>query len=141
MKNDKMKMQYRVNEQIRSREVRIVGDDIESCVMPIAKALQLAEQKGLDLVEISPNAEPPVCRLIDYSKFLYQQKKKQKEQNAPVRIANKYEVNDVPKSQKDFMRDVEDKGIDVDNPAQFYIRGGTFLTTTDYANLHQSEEC
>lgn len=72
-------MQYRINEQIRSREVRIVGDDIESCVMPTAKALQLAEQKGLDLVEISPNAEPPVCRLIDYSKFLYQQKKKQKE--------------------------------------------------------------
>ena len=75
MKNDKMKVQYRINEQIRSREVRIVGDDVESVVMPTIKALQLAEQKGLDLVEISPNAEPPVCRLIDYSKFLYQQKK------------------------------------------------------------------
>lgn len=79
MKNDKMKVQYRINEQIRSREVRIVGDDVESVVMPTIKALQLAEQKGLDLVEISPNAEPPVCRLIDYSKFLYQQKKRQKE--------------------------------------------------------------
>lgn len=82
MKNDKMKMQYRVNEQIRSREVRIVGDDVESVVMPVSKALQLAEQKGLDLVEISPNAAPPVCRLIDYSKFLYQQKKRQKELKA-----------------------------------------------------------
>ena len=82
MKNDKMKMQYRVNEQIRSREVRIVGDDIEAAVMPTHKALQLAEQKGLDLVEISPNAVPPVCRLIDYSKFLYQQKKRQKELKA-----------------------------------------------------------
>lgn len=82
MKNDKMKMQYRVNEQIRSREVRIVGDDVESVVMPVSKALQLAEQKGLDLVEISPNAVPPVCRLIDYSKFLYQQKKRQKELKA-----------------------------------------------------------
>lgn len=82
MKNDKMKMQYRVNEQIRSREVRIVGDDVESVVMPVNKALQLAEQKGLDLVEISPNAVPPVCRLIDYSKFLYQQKKRQKELKA-----------------------------------------------------------
>ncbi len=74
-----MKMQYRVNEQIRAHEVRIVGDDIESVVMPLTRALQLAEQKGADLVEISPNAEPPVCRIIDYSKFLYQQKKRQKE--------------------------------------------------------------
>ena len=82
MKNDKMKFQYRVNGQIRSREVRIVGDDVESVVVPIGKALQMAEQKGLDLVEISPNATPPVCRLIDYSKFLYQQKKRQKELKA-----------------------------------------------------------
>ncbi len=74
-----MKQQYRVNEQIRVREVRIVGDDVESVVLPTSKALQMAEQKGVDLVEISPNAQPPVCRLIDYSKFLYQQKKKQKE--------------------------------------------------------------
>jgi len=82
MKNDRMKFQYRTNEQIRSREVRIVGDDIEATVMPTYKALQLAEQRGLDLVEISPNAAPPVCRLIDYSKFLYQQKKRQKELKA-----------------------------------------------------------
>lgn len=77
-----MKVQYRVNEQIHAREVRIVGDDTETQVMPIAKALQIAERKGLDLVEISPNAVPPVCRLIDYSKFLYQQKKRQKEMKA-----------------------------------------------------------
>ncbi len=82
MKNDKLKQQYRINEQIRAREVRIVGDDVEAVVLPTYKALQLAEQKGLDLVEISPNAEPPVCRLIDYSKFLYQQKKRQKEMKA-----------------------------------------------------------
>ena len=79
MKNDKMKAQHRINSQIRAREVRIVGDDVESTVMATRDALKLAEQKGVDLVEISPNAEPPVCRLIDYSKFLYQQKKKQKE--------------------------------------------------------------
>ena len=77
-----MKFQYRVNGQIRAREVRIVGDDVESVVMPTSKALQMAEQKGLDLVEISPNAQPPVCRMIDYSKFLYQQKKRQKELKA-----------------------------------------------------------
>ena len=79
MKKPTLKQQYRVNEQIRVREVRIVGDDIESCVISISKALQMAEQRGVDLVEISPNAEPPVCRLIDYSKFIYQQKKHQKE--------------------------------------------------------------
>ena len=78
MKNDKMKNQYRVNEQIHVREVRVVGED-GSEVMPTRKALDLARQQGVDLVEISPNAQPPVCRLIDYSKFLYQQKKRQKE--------------------------------------------------------------
>lgn len=82
MKNDNLKNQYRVNEQIRVSEVRIVGDDIESMVVPTAKALRLAEEKGVDLVEISPSAVPPVCRLIEYSKFLYQQKKRQKEQKA-----------------------------------------------------------
>ncbi|MDD6505821.1 MAG: translation initiation factor IF-3 [Prevotellaceae bacterium] len=78
MKNDKMKNQYRVNEQIHVREVRVVGED-GSEVMPTRKALDLARQQGVDLVEISPNAQPPVCRLIDYSQFLYQQKKRQKE--------------------------------------------------------------
>ena len=82
MKNDNLKNQYRVNEQIRAAEVRIVGDDIESVVMPTYKALALAEEKELDLVEISPTANPPVCRLIEYSKFLYQMKKRQKEQKA-----------------------------------------------------------
>ena len=79
MKVDKNKQQHRINEQIRAREVRIVGDGIESTVLPLREALQLAEEKEVDLVEISPTAVPPVCRLIDYSKFLYQQKKKQKE--------------------------------------------------------------
>ena len=78
MKNDKMKMKYRVNEQIRVREVRVVSDDGAE-VMPTRKALELAQKEGVDLVEISPNAQPPVCRIIDYSKFLYQQKKHQKE--------------------------------------------------------------
>ncbi len=80
MKKPNLKQQYRVNEQIRGvRDVRIVGDDIESSVVSVSRALQIAEQMGVDLVEISPNAEPPVCRLIDYSKFIYQQKKHQKE--------------------------------------------------------------
>ena len=73
-----MKNQYRVNEQIRVREVRVVSEGGAE-VMPTRKALDLARQQELDLVEISPNAQPPVCRIVDYSKFLYQQKKHAKE--------------------------------------------------------------
>jgi translation initiation factor IF-3 len=81
MKVDKKSNQYRINEQIRVREVRIVSDS-GSTVIPTRQALDMAHQQGVDLVEISPNANPPVCRLIDYSKFLYQQKKRQKEMKA-----------------------------------------------------------
>lgn len=80
MKNDKNN-HYRVNEQIRVREVRIVSDG-GSTVVPTRQALDMARDQGVDLVEISPNAQPPVCRLIDYSKFLYQQKKHAKELKA-----------------------------------------------------------
>ncbi len=98
MKKDDKKQQYRVNEQIRVREVRIVGDDIESAVVPTSRALQMAEQRGVDLVEISPNAEPPVCRLIDYSKFIYQQKKKQKEMKAKQTVVNVKEIRFGPQT-------------------------------------------
>lgn len=76
------KDQHAINERIRAREVRIVGDNVPNGVYSIAEALHIADEQGLDLVEISPNAEPPVCRVIDYSKFLYQQKKRAKEQKA-----------------------------------------------------------
>ncbi|MBQ7311228.1 MAG: translation initiation factor IF-3 [Alistipes sp.] len=70
----------RINNEITAPTVRVVGDNVEpNLVLPIAKAIALADQMELDLVEISPNAEPPVCRIVDYQKFLYQQKKKQKE--------------------------------------------------------------
>ena len=82
MKNESLKGQHRVNEQIRAKEVRVVGDDIQSTVMPLQQALRLAHEKNADLVEISPNAVPPVCRIIDYSKFVYQLKKRAKEQKA-----------------------------------------------------------
>lgn len=60
-------------------EVRVVGENVEVGVYPTRKALEMAEGQGLDLVEISPKADPPVCKIIDYSKFKYEQKKKQKE--------------------------------------------------------------
>lgn len=73
---------HSINERIRAREVRVVGEGIEQGVYPIARALEIAKEMGLDLVEISPNAEPPVCKVVDYKKFLYDQKKKQKELKA-----------------------------------------------------------
>ncbi len=73
---------YVINEYIRAREVRLVGDNVEQGIYPIEKARSIADELELDLIEISPNAEPPVCRILDYQKFLYQQKKRQKEQKA-----------------------------------------------------------
>lgn len=98
MKNDSLKGQYRINEQIRAKEVRIVGDDIESAVYQIAQALKMAQDREMDLVEISPNAVPPVCRIIDYSKFLYQQKKRQKEQKAKQVKVNVKEIRFGPQT-------------------------------------------
>lgn len=98
MKNDTLKGQHRINEQIRAKEVRIVGDDIESAVYPIAQALKLAEEHDADLVEISPNAVPPVCRIIDYSKFLYQLKKRAKEQKAKQVKVNVKEIRFGPQT-------------------------------------------
>jgi translation initiation factor IF-3 len=70
---------YRVNERITAPRVRVVGENIKVDVYPIQQAIKLAQDQGLDLVEISPNADPPVCKVVDYSKFKYEQKKKQKE--------------------------------------------------------------
>ena len=71
---------HRINDEITAPMVRIVGENVEpNLVVPIKQALAMADEMELDLIEISPNAEPPVCRIADYQKFLYQQKKKAKE--------------------------------------------------------------
>lgn len=81
-RNSKEKDNHRINDEIREREVRLTGDNVPNGVFPIAKALSIADREGLDLVEIAPNAKPPVCRVIDYQKFVYEQKKREKEQRA-----------------------------------------------------------
>ncbi|WP_081483408.1 translation initiation factor IF-3 [Gillisia marina] len=70
--------QHRINGKIRAEELRLVGDNIEMGVYPTSKAMEFAEEQGLDLVEISPNAKPPVAKVMDYKKFLYEQKKREK---------------------------------------------------------------
>lgn len=72
--------EFRINDGIRVPEVRLVGDNVpEQGVYSTDKARELADEQGLDLVEISPSANPPVCKVIDYNKFLYEKKKKEKE--------------------------------------------------------------
>lgn len=72
----------RINEQIRVPKVRLVGDNVEVGIYDTRKAMQIADELELDLVEINPNGDPPVCKILDYQKYLYQQKKKAKEMKA-----------------------------------------------------------
>ncbi|MGB5403026.1 translation initiation factor IF-3 [Robiginitalea sp.] len=71
-----------MNDKITVPEVRLVGDNVEQGVYPTQKAMDMAEEQGLDLVEISPKADPPVCKVIEYKKFLYEQKKRDKAMKA-----------------------------------------------------------
>jgi translation initiation factor IF-3 len=91
-----VQQEHRTNRMIRIPEVRLVGEGIEPGVYPTEKALELAEAQGLDLVEISPNAAPPVCRIIDYKKFLYEKKRKEKEMKANAKQNEVKEIRFTP---------------------------------------------
>ena len=85
MRRGRVEKEYpnRINDKIRGvYEVRLVGDNVEQGIYTYQQAMHIADEQNLDLVEISPNAEPPVCRILDYQKFLYQKKRKEKEQKA-----------------------------------------------------------
>jgi translation initiation factor IF-3 len=87
------KERVRMNEGIRVKEVRVIGPESENFgVLPIAEALSKAKELGLDLIEVSPNANPPVCRITDYGKFKYEQKKKDKEMKAKAVITETKEA-------------------------------------------------
>ncbi|MBC6612927.1 translation initiation factor IF-3 [Hymenobacter sp. BT507] len=73
---------FKINNKITAREVRLVGDNVEQGIYPVEQARRMAQEQNLDLVEISPTAVPPVCRVIDYSKFKYEQKKRTREMKA-----------------------------------------------------------
>lgn len=83
---------YRINQRITAREVRVVGENVEPGVFPIDKALSMAREQNLDLVEISPKADPPVCRIVDYSKFKYDLKKKSRELKAKTQKVVQKEI-------------------------------------------------
>ena len=88
--------EHRINHFIRVPQVRLVGDNVEVGVYPINEALKMAQDQQLDLVEISPQADPPVCKIIDYNKFLYDKKKKEKEMKAKSKVSEVKEIRFTP---------------------------------------------
>jgi translation initiation factor IF-3 len=88
--------EHRTNQMIRVPQVRLVGENVEIGVYPIADAQRIANEQGLDLVEISPQADPPVCKIIDYNKFLYEKKKKEKEMKAKSKVSEVKEIRFTP---------------------------------------------
>lgn len=88
--------EHRTNQMIRVPQVRLVGDNIKVGVYPTQEALRMAQEQGLDLVEISPQADPPVCKIIDYNKFLYEKKRKEKEMKAKSKSAEVKEIRFTP---------------------------------------------
>ncbi len=108
--------EHRTNHMIRVPQVRLVGDNVEVGVYSTQEALKIANEQGLDLVEISPNADPPVCKVIDYNKFLYEKKKKEKEMKANSKVSEVKEIRFTPntdehdfnfkaKHAEDFLKD------------------------------------
>lgn len=88
--------EHRINHFIRVPQVRLVGDNVEVGIYSVQEALRIAQDQQLDLVEISPNADPPVCKVIDYNKFLYDKKKKEKEMKAKAKVSEVKEIRFTP---------------------------------------------
>lgn len=88
--------EHRTNHMIRVPQVRLVGDNVEVGVYPTQDAMRMAQDQGLDLVEISPQADPPVCKIIDYNKFLYEKKRKEKEMKSKSKSAEVKEIRFTP---------------------------------------------
>ncbi|MGN6566999.1 MAG: translation initiation factor IF-3 [Flavipsychrobacter sp.] len=117
--------EHRLNREITVPEVRVIGEGIEPGVYPIAQALKWAEEKEVDLVEISPNAVPPVCRLIDYKKFLYEKKKKDKEQKSKAKQSEVKEIRFTPNTDEhdfDFKAKHAEKFLQEGNKVKCYVQ-------------------
>jgi translation initiation factor IF-3 len=88
--------EHRINNFIRVPQVRLVGDNVEVGIYSLQDALRMSQEQGLDLVEISPTVDPPVCKIIDYNKFLYDKKKKEKEMKAKSKVSEVKEIRFTP---------------------------------------------
>src|SRR3954451_7053234 len=117
--------EHRTNNMIRVPQVRLVGDNIEVGVYPIQEALRMAQDQQLDLVEISPNADPPVCKIIDYNKFLYEKKKKEKEMKAKSKASEVKEIRFTPNTDDhdfDFKAKHAEKFLKDGNKVKAYVQ-------------------
>ena len=117
--------EHRLNSEITAPEVRVIGEGIEIGVYPIAQAIQMAKDQEVDLVEISPNAVPPVCRIIDYKKFLYEKKKKDKEQKAKSKQSELKEIRFTPNTDDhdfDFKSKHAEKFLIDGNKVKCYVQ-------------------
>lgn len=96
-----LKNKYRVNEKIRAKEVRLIGPDGKQIgIVPLSEALRIAEDHGLDLVEVAPAANPPVCKIMDFGEFLYHEAKKAKEAKRKQTVIEVKEIKLSPKTDK-----------------------------------------
>jgi translation initiation factor IF-3 len=110
---------------IRVPQVRLVGDNVEVGVYTIQEALKMAQDQQLDLVEISPNADPPVCKIIDYNKFLYEKKKKEKEMKAKSKASEVKEIRFTPNTDDhdfDFKAKHAEKFLKEGNKVKAYVQ-------------------
>lgn len=117
--------EHRTNRMIRVPEIRLVGENVEPGVYRTDEALRMAEDQGLDLVEISPNAAPPVCRIIDYNKFLYEKKKKEKEMKANAHKSEVKEIRFTPNTDDhdfDFKAKHAEKFLKEGNKVKTYVQ-------------------
>ena len=113
-----------INEQIRDKEVRVIGEDGEQLgVMDIAEARRLADEAGVDLVKIAPNAKPPVCRIIDYGKFKYEQTRKEKEAKKKQKVVEVKEIRLSPNI------DTNDLNTKTQNAKKFLEKGNRVKVT------------
>jgi translation initiation factor IF-3 len=117
--------EHRINEKIRVPEVRLVGDNVTVGIYNLQDALKIAREKELDLVEISPTAEPPVCKVIDYKKFLYEKKKKEKEMKANSKQSEVKEIRFTPGTDDhdfDFKAKHAEKFLKDGNKVKAYVQ-------------------
>ena len=117
--------EHRTNHMIRVPQVRLVGDNVEVGVYSVQEALKMAQEQQLDLVEISPNADPPVCKIIDYNKFLYEKKKKEKEMKAKSKASEVKEIRFTPNTDDhdfDFKAKHAEKFLKEGNKVKAYVQ-------------------
>jgi translation initiation factor IF-3 len=123
--NRQVEPEHRINDRIRVPQVRLVGDNVQVGIYPIEEAKRIAREQELDLVEISPNADPPVCKVIDYKKFLYEKKRKEKEMKANAKQSEVKEIRFTPGTDDhdfDFKAKHAEKFLKDGNKVKAYVQ-------------------